>query len=184
MEAEVQRTTDGHAPDPRLREHLHGTARELEHDAWTQAESHVTAAGFWGTFQWVIGGAAAVLAAVASGTAFTSQPTVAGVLALLGAGAAAVMTALRPGDLAAQHYRAAGAYHRLQTDARQLWEFDPDADATTLRTAVRDLTTRWSTITEESPRIPRRLIRVAGERYVARGRGYFPRPRQPGPSEG
>jgi hypothetical protein len=99
-------TEDKHQPlrcseQERHREQLKRTyelARELEVNSWRQAEYHVTAAGFWGTFQWIVGGASAVLAAVASGTAFAEAPVVAGVLALLGAGAASIVTELRPAE--------------------------------------------------------------------------------------
>ena len=93
--------------DRQIKQRADEYSRNLEQASWRQAELHMTAAGFWGNFQWAFGGAAAVLAAVASGTAFSHYPSAAGVLALCSAGSAALVTALRPGDISAQHLKSA-----------------------------------------------------------------------------
>jgi len=151
--------------------------QELERDSWLQAERHVTAAGFWGTFQWVVGGATAVFAAVASGTAFADYPTYAGIAALAAAATAALVTALRPGDLSAQHLQSATWYHALQLSARDAWEFERQTDPEQSRKQLRELADRWADITSQSPRVPRRLYRVSSRYTDKKGANYFPKPR-------
>ncbi|WP_157557592.1 SLATT domain-containing protein [Intrasporangium oryzae] len=155
---------------------LRQSIRTMEKNAWLQAERHVTAAGFWGNFQWVAGGAAAVLAAAASATAFNTMPVLAGVLALLAAAAAALVTALRPGDISEQHLKAAASYNALQSSARDLDELTPDADADDLLEALAAMTTTWVETTSRSPRIPRRLLRKTTT-FDKSDENYFPRPR-------
>jgi hypothetical protein len=160
-----------------VKQRADGFARSLEVNSWHRAELHITASGFWGTFQWIFGGAAAVLAAVASGTAFSNYPLAAGILALGGAGSAALVTALRPGDLSSQHLKSATDFNTLQNEARNLWEFGLEqltTDETV--TAVGRLSQQWTAITSASPRVPRRLYRVAEARYGRKGMYYFPKP--------
>jgi hypothetical protein len=154
---------------------VRGFARQVEKNSWLQAERHVTAAGFWGNFQWIAGGAAAVLAAAASGSAFNDSPTLAGYLALAAAASAALVTALRPGDVAAQHLASAASYNELQSVARDLWEFKLSADATEQRTQLDVLTSKWIAVTSGSPRVPRRLLRLTAA-FNAKGDHYYPPP--------
>ena len=169
--------SDGASRDGQIKQRANEFARDLELDSWRQAELHMTAAGFWGTFQWIFGGAAAVLAAVASGAAFSHYPVVAGVLALGGAGSAAIVTALRPGDISAQHLSSASGFNNLQNDARDLWEFDLEhLDVDKSRNEINRLGRRWNEIMSGSPRVPRRLFKVTDRRYGKKGMYYFPKP--------
>ena len=150
-------------------------AKQMEQDSWQQAERHATAAGFWGNIQWVAGGLAAALAAAASASAFSDNATVAGLLALGATASAALVTALRPGDISSQHIRAAAAYNALQGTARELWQFGMEKDSADGRDALRALTTTWVEVTTGSPRVPRRLIRKA-TKLTDRSMNYFPSP--------
>jgi hypothetical protein len=171
-------TTSGprYPDEPDLHARSENFARQLELDGWLQAERHITAAGFWGNFQWVLGGASAVLAAAASGTAFADLPVIAGVIALLAAAAAALVTALRPADLSTQHLQAASAFHGLQIAARDLWEFDLSTDPLECRDQIRALGDRWTAAIAGSPRIPRRIYRVSADLSESKGMNYFPSP--------
>jgi hypothetical protein len=167
------------AADGQLRRRASEYVRDLEMNSWHQAELHITAAGFWGNFQWVIGGAAAVFAATASGTAFAHYPLAAGILALLGAGSAAVVTALRPGDISAQHLKSATEFNQIQNDARNLWEFSLERlDASAIRNEISWLGGRWNQTVAGSPRVPRRLFHVSDKRFGQKGMYYFPKPRR------
>ena len=148
----------------------------IEVESWLQAERHITAAGFWGTFQWWAGGASAVLAAAASATAFNEAPVVAGVLALLAAGSAALVTALRPGDVSAAHLTSASQYNEIQNLARDSRDDIEAHDATAVRREIVELRAKWNAVTKSSPRVPRRLVRVSEKRFVARGLNYYPKP--------
>ncbi len=171
--------SDGDSRDGQIKQRANEFARDLELDSWHQAELHITAAGFWGTFQWIFGGAAAVLAAVASGAAFSHYPLAAGILALGGAGSAAIVTALRPGDISAQHLSSASGFNNRQNDARDLWEFGLEhLDVNESRSEISRLSRRWSEIMSGSPRVPRRLFKVTDRRYGRKGMYYFPKPQR------
>lgn len=147
---------------------------DMRSSSWVQAERHAAAAGFWGTFQWIAGGAAAVLAAAASGSAFAAESVTAGVLALGAAGAAALVTALRPGDLTAQHMAAANEFHALHLAAHDVCEFTLADDPPGRRKQVALLADRWTSTSSTSPRVPRFLSRKALELTMSSG-SYFPR---------
>jgi hypothetical protein len=101
----------------------------------------------------------------------------AGILALGGAGSAALVTALRPGDLSSQHLKSATDFNTLQNDARNLWEFGLDRLTTDeIVAAISRLSQQWTTITSASPRVPRRLYKVSEGRYGKKGMYYFPKP--------
>jgi hypothetical protein len=169
------------ATDEQLRRRANQHTRDLEMNSWHQAELHMTAAGFWGNFQWIIGGAAAVFAAVASGTAFARYPLAAGILALLAAGSAAVITALRPEHISSQHLKSAAEFNHIQNDARNLWEFSLEhLDSDAIKNEISRLDGRWNEIVAGSPRVPRRLFKVLDKRYGKKGMYYFPTPRREG----
>ena len=133
---------------------------------WHQAELHVTGR-LLGNFQWIFGGAAAVLAAAASGSAFSRWSQVARVLAPVSAGSAAIVTALRPGDISSAALSSPLlVLNKLQNEARNLWEFN-----SRILTLMRKLQERvagsaaQSKTVEGSPRVPRRLFRVTDIRY-------------------
>jgi hypothetical protein len=149
--------------------------KRIEADSWQQAERHVTAAGFWGNFQWVAGGLAAVLAAAASGSAFSNNATAAGLLALGATASAALVTALRPGDISSQHLRAAASYNALQASARDLWQFGLDEATSDQRDRLRALTATWVEVTSASPRVPRRLLKKA-KTLTDESMNYYPSP--------
>lgn len=151
-------------------------AQEIENNSWLQAERHITASGFWGNFQWLAGGAAAFLAATASGLSFAHSPYVAGSFALASAGAAALVTALRPGDQSTQHLTTAADFQALQTQARAAWEFTPSDSEAPTPAQVQELRGRWSEIMKASPRISRRLIGITKARFIDKGANYYPRP--------
>ncbi len=148
-------------------------AQRIEGDSWLQAERHATAAGFWGTFQWLAGGLAAVLAAAASASAFGENSTAAGVLALLASATAALVTALRPGDISSQHLKAAASYNALQSTARDLWQFGLEQGDQ--QDQLRGLTSTWVEVTSTSPRVPRRLLGKTTT-FNKSGLNYYPAP--------
>ena len=102
---------------------IDGEARRLQESRDFAAEWQVTAAGFWMNLQMLLGAAAAGLAAVASGSAFSDQNVFAGALAAAAALAAAVLASLRPGERSEEHKKAADEYHALVIDLRVFREF-------------------------------------------------------------
>jgi len=81
-----------------------------------RAECHGTAARFFSNVHVFVGALAAGLAAVAGGSAFTGNTTLAGVLGLLSAAFAGLLTALRPDERSQLHWKAAGEYFKQADD--------------------------------------------------------------------
>ena len=177
-QSDAHENSDGASQDEQIRRRTDEYARDLELNSWRQAEIHVTTAGFWGNFQWIFGGAATVLAAAASAMAFSHYALAAGILALCATGSAAIVTALRPGDLSAQHLKSATEFNNLQNEARDLWEFRLERlNVYQSRDEIGRLGRLWNEIMSRSPRVPRRLFKVTDVRYGKKGMYYFPRPR-------
>ncbi len=105
-------------------EELKAESERLQRGCDFAAERQVAAAGFWTNIQLFLGATAAGLAAFASGSAFSDQNVLAGILAAAAALAAAVLASLRPGERAAAHQRAARSYHALGVDIRIFRDFD------------------------------------------------------------
>jgi hypothetical protein len=139
------------------------------------AEWQITAAGFWINVQFFLGSAAAALAAVSSGTAFSNKSVVAGSLAAAAALAAAVLASLRPAERADRHQQAAAAYHALAVDARLFSQFGPgDDEAQPIASLKRlkELEARALKLDADSPWAPRRLARKT-QTFISDGRRYY-----------
>ena len=132
------------------------------------AEWQVTAAGFWTNVQLFLGAAAAALAAVSSGSAFSNQDVLAGSLAAAAALAAAVLASLRPQERAEAHQAAAAAYHALAVEAR----LARDGLAQQGADALASLETRKVELDTSSPWAPRRLAKKT-EKFLRNGRRYY-----------
>src|SRR4051794_29742592 len=116
MEPRVEsskRASEGREPAGAPPGDISRESETLQRSCEFKAEWQGTAAGFWGNVQVFLGSAAAVLAAVSSGSAFSNKSELAGALAAAAALAAAVLASLQPSERAEGHQRAAGAYHAL-----------------------------------------------------------------------
>jgi hypothetical protein len=136
------------------------------------AEWQITAAGYWANMQFFLGTAAAALAAVSSGTAFSKQSTIAGALAAAAALAAAVLASLRPAERAEQHQQAAAQYHALAVEARLLRGFGDNVGNRPSTDAVKELEHRVLKLDADSPWVPRRLARKT-QAFVRDGLRYY-----------
>jgi hypothetical protein len=137
------------------------------------AEWQVTAAGFWTNVQLVLGAAAAGLAAISSGTAFSKQNVVAGILAAAAALAAAVLASLRPGERSEAHKKAADSYHALAVDLRLFTQFSGfPLDAGSPQEALTAFEARAVALAQSSPWAPRRLERKT-KSLLADGRRFY-----------
>ena len=136
------------------------------------AEWQITAAGFWANVQFFLGAAAAALAAVSSGTAFSDHSVVAGSLAAAAALAAAVLASLRPAERTAQHQQAAAAYHALAVETRMLHGFGGAGGAGPALDDLRKLEARKVKLDSDAPWAPRRLSKKT-EKFLQNGRRYY-----------
>ena len=74
--------------------------RKLAENARYRAECQITACGFWGNFQLLVGGAASIGAAVAGASAFSKHSIVAGAFAVAASVMAAVLASVKAGERA------------------------------------------------------------------------------------
>jgi hypothetical protein len=149
-----------------------GRATHLERCCRFDAEWQVTAAGFWTNMQMGLGAAAAGLAAVSSGSAFSEKNVLAGSLAAAAALAAAVLAALRPGERADAHQKAAVDYHALTVEVRQLRGSPEPPDPAQRLAAVVALERRAAALDAKSPWAPRRLA-AKTRKFMEKGEPYF-----------
>lgn len=148
-------------------------AERLERCCEFAAERQVTAAGFWTSLQVLLGAVAAVLAAFASGAAFSDHNALAGTLAAAAALAAAVLASLEPAERAQSHRRAAGAYHRLCVEVRIFRDFDarPHNGRQQLE-VLRKLMVRSAALDANSPWVHRSVGRRT-EKLMQAGQRYY-----------
>ncbi len=140
-----------------LRDKLYAEARRIEEDAEHSAKGHYNAADRWGRYHLFIGLPAAILAAVAGGTAFNDLPEVAGSLAILSTALTTVLTFLKPSERAENHKAVAGQYLALRNQARIFRELDlgDSADLDKAKEHLLDLARTRDDLNQASPGIPR-----------------------------
>lgn len=145
--------------------------QRIEEGAEYSSNSQFEQAKLWRGTNLALGVPAAVLAAVAGGTALaaTTGRVVAGILALCAAGFGAVMTTLNAARRAEQAHVAGNAYLGLRNDARRLRTIDlPGLPIEEARQVLEELTGRETEINNGAP-IPSRLAFWLGRRNIARG---------------
>jgi hypothetical protein len=145
--------------------------QRIEEGAEYSSNSQFEQAKLWRGTNLALGVPAAVLAAVAGGTALASTAgrVVAGILALCAAGLGAVMTTLNAARRAEQAHVAGNAYLGLRNDARRLRTIDlPGQAIDEARQTLEELTGREMEINNGAP-IPARLAFWLGRRNIARG---------------
>lgn len=146
-------------------------ARRIEESAMFSAQSQFEQAKLWRGVNLVLGGPAAVLAALsgAAGLADAANRTTAAILALLAAGLGATVTTLNASSRAERAHTAANAYLAIQTDARQLRLLDlPDLDPAEARARLAALTVRQQEANAAAD-VPSRLAYRLGKRNIRSG---------------
>ena len=133
-------------------------ARRIEEDAEHSAKGHFNAAERWGHYHLGIGLPAAVLAAIAGGTAFGDMPEVAGILAILSTALTTVLTFLKPSEHAENHKAVAGQYLALRNQTRIFREIELEdgEDIDAAKTRLIDLSNSRDELNQTSPGISRR----------------------------
>ncbi|KTC84549.1 MULTISPECIES: SLATT domain-containing protein [Legionella] len=103
---------------------LEKEALRIEEDSEHSAKGHYNTADRWKRYHLAIGLPAAILAAIASGTAFNNMPETAGVLAILATALTTVLTFLKPSEHAENHKAIAGQYLALRNQTRLFREIE------------------------------------------------------------
>src|SRR4029079_4251422 len=101
------------APAAVVREEI----RKLAENARYRAECKITGCGFWGNFQLMVGGAAAISAGVAGGTAFAEHSVYAGGFAVAASVMSAVLASVKAGERAGGHELAANELNLISESA-------------------------------------------------------------------
>jgi len=99
-------------------------ARRIEEDSEHSAKGHFNAADRWSRYHLAVGLPAAILAAIAGGTAFNDMPELAGSLAILSTALTTILTFLKPSERAENHKSVAGQYLALRNQTRIFREID------------------------------------------------------------
>jgi hypothetical protein len=129
----------------------------VEEDCLYSAKGSFEAARDWGRVHLMIGIPTALLAAVASVSAFNNYPALAGALAVLVAALSSVSTFLNPAEKAQGFHRTGNRYNALRARARFLREVTsrtattPEDQATELRSILAEK----DKLSQESSIIPR-----------------------------
>jgi hypothetical protein len=143
----------------------------IEEGAEHSSQSQFEQAKLWRGTNLVLGVPAAVLAAVAGGTALASTAgrVAAGILALCAAGLGAVMTTLNAARRAEQAHVAANSYLSVRNDVRRLRTIElPGLEFDDAKQALAELTGRENEINQAAP-IPSRFAFRRGMRNIKRG---------------
>jgi hypothetical protein len=132
-------------------------AKRIEEDSLFSAKSQFESAHLWGKVHFTIGVPAAVLAAIASASAFQSKEILAGVLGIIVTALTALATFLNPNKRADNHHAAGAKYNGLRNQARMFYEVDlklgaPDSD---LQARLRELAELRDELNHTSPQVSR-----------------------------
>lgn len=147
--------------------------RKLAENMRYRAECQITASGFWGNFQLLVGGAAAVTAAVAGASAFSKQSVVAGAFAVAASVLSATLATVKAGERAGAHERSANELNLLSESAFRVVELSGNAAfADDLAGALLRTTAERDAIVRKAPFVNRRLSRLAAT-FLVRGQSYF-----------
>lgn len=134
-------------------------ARRVEEDCAYSSKGHYNAAASWSHTHLWIGIPTAVLAAVASGTAFSDQGIIAGCIGIVVTALTALATFLDPSGKSNEHRSAANQYLSLRNLTRIFRELElPDADAESLKKRIKELAAHRDSLNESSLRIPEKAF--------------------------
>lgn len=103
---------------------LANEARRIEEDAMFSSKGHYNSGESWKRLHYYIGIPTAILAAVASASAFNDEGLVAGVIGILVAVLTSLSTFLDPSGKKNEHYAAGAAFGSLKNQARMFHEIE------------------------------------------------------------
>src|ERR1035437_3128971 len=140
-----------------LRAAIRTECERLEEDALYSARGHFEAARLWGRVHLGVGVPTAVLAALASVSAFNALPEVVGAPSILVAAMSAVSTFLNPSEKAQTYHQAGTAFNSVRSRTRILREITSLSSRTDddLAAILDGLTAEKDELNQSSPLIPR-----------------------------
>jgi hypothetical protein len=131
-------------------------ARRVEEDCLYSAKGHFEAGRAWSKAHLWIGLPSAILAAIASASAFQSAEATAGILAAVVVALAALSTFLNPNERAVSHHTAGTRYNAIRNQARIFRTIElPMSTAADGPARLRELAQQRDDLNQASPQIPR-----------------------------
>lgn len=140
---------------------------QLENDVlWTE-KGHFASAGGLRAIRLLIGIGATLASTASAATIVADNDTVAGVLALVGALLAALLTFLKPEELAQQHLVAGRRLGALRVQIRQTTKLDTKTQpSSAIRVAIDELSTKKAQLHDDAPHVTDLSIWWTGKRIA------------------
>ncbi|MGO2061401.1 MAG: SLATT domain-containing protein [Microbacteriaceae bacterium] len=160
------------AADASHRNAIHTEVSRIHESAIYSAQGQLEAAKLWRGLHWTLGALTAAMSTLAAVMTFAGNAQIAsGVLAVLAAIAAAVMTGARPDRLAERAQSSGNDYTSLRNDARRLRDIQaPVDDLPQIRNELLKLAERASDLDHAADPIPR-LAYLLAKRNIERDKG-------------
>ena len=128
----------------------------IEEDALHSMKGHFNAGSLWSKAHLFLGLPSAILAAWAGIEAFSDNPEMTAILALLAAALTSVMTFLSPQQVADNHKNAGREYNVLKNRVRRFREIDIlQLEGDTIMKTIAELADKRDALNSMSPDIPR-----------------------------
>jgi len=146
-----------------LLDEMRAEGARIEEDSLYSGKGHFEAARAWGNVHLWVGIPTAVLAAVASASAFKQQVAAAGALALTASVLSAISTFLNASERAQLHHRAGVKHNALRNRARIFRELDlkTETGSSDLLASLKALAKEREDLNLSSPQIPKWAFRLA-----------------------
>jgi hypothetical protein len=150
--------------------------KEFATNCGYRAECQITASGFWGNFQLILGAAAAGAAALAGASAFAKHSIVAGAFAVAAAVTSGILATVKAGERAAAHEHYANELNLVSEAASRLYELGAvDRSGPDKLLADFDaIVAKRDELMRKAPFVNRRLCRRAAH-FLAGGDSYYSR---------
>ncbi|MCZ0867147.1 SLATT domain-containing protein [Dasania sp. GY-19] len=128
----------------------------IEEDALHSMKGHFNAGSLWGKVHLIMGIPSAILAGWAGIEAFSDNPQLTAILALLSAALTATVTFLKPQAVSDNHRNAGREYNKLKNKARRFREIElPGLVDEEAKQFINDLADQRDALNSMSPDIPR-----------------------------
>lgn len=144
-------------------EALKKEAERIDEDCIHSAKSHFNASDIWKRRHYWLGIPAIIMGASAGAAIIKDYQEIAGVLSLGATVLTALLTFLKPTEIASSHKSVADQYLALRNDARIFREVEllEDGDVVALPDKLKSLAERRNELNQSSPDIPRNAFEKA-----------------------
>ena len=140
----------------KLKSAISNETHRIEEDALHSMKGHFNAGSLWGKVHLALGLPSAVLAGWAGIEAFSDNPQLTAILAIVSAALTATVTFLKPQAVSDNHSNAGGEYNKLKNKTRRFREIElPSLEDEEAKQLLNDLAEQRDSLNSMSPDIPR-----------------------------